>query len=106
MPRQVDVSMPDLTGQTIAGPAIIETLGARGFGATHKARQPVRNRLGMVNTNCRWATGAQTSASSRSERINDRFWWQEGQTQRCLQEKATKNSCGQAALSAAATPVN
>jgi hypothetical protein len=43
----------------------------------------MRYRFGMVNTHCRWLTGANTSSASRIPNNSARFWSQDGQQQRC-----------------------
>ena len=63
-----------------------------------------RSRLGMVKTTCRCATGEQTSSATCRAVSNVRFWWQEGQVQRCLQEKATNISWRQSGQRTRAKP--
>ena len=84
---------------------------------THRQAQPAslpsslrskracsRKRLGMVSTTCRCATGKQTSSATWRAATSARFWWQLGQAQRCLQEKATKNSWRQSGQRTRAKP--
>jgi hypothetical protein len=42
--------------------------------------------LGMVNTTCRCATARQTFWATWMAVSKLRFWWQEGQVERCLHE--------------------
>ena len=54
--------------------------------------EPIRSRLGVVNTNCRWGTSAQTCSATQLAFSSARFWWQQGQKLRTQQENGTKSS--------------
>ena len=67
----------------------------RSLSRSRLKRKYGRSILGMPKVKCRCGTGNRIVSVSNAPKSWTFFWWQDGQNQRPLQEKASKYSCWQ-----------